>query len=87
MSDEPTDPSFRIRSTEGVIATAGQVPIAFMLDLDGDGIPDWQEPWLYVTALRVFSWFALTFAAPHTVFYQLGEKAQTDILPKLGGKT
>lgn len=79
--DEVTTPGFRLPSASGIIAKAGQVPVAFMLDLDGDGVPDYREPWPYVFALQAFAWVATTFAKPHTVIYQLGEKTQTDILP------
>lgn len=43
MSDEPTDPSFRIRSSEGIVATAGTQPYPKWADPDGLGVPLWNR--------------------------------------------
>lgn len=49
MSETPTNPgipeSVRIPASEGIIATAGKQPLSRLLDLNGDGIPDYQQKW------------------------------------------
>jgi hypothetical protein len=68
-NDTPTDPNFRLPSTEGVIAKAGTVP-PLRIDLNHDGIDDLQQlregllraqP-ILETVLRI----VLLFAAPQT---------------------
>lgn len=43
MTETPTDPA--IPSAEGIVARAGVMPLAKALDLNGDGIPDYQQKW------------------------------------------
>lgn len=43
MSETPTDPV--IPAAEGTIAKAGVQPLAKVLDLNGDGIPDYEQKW------------------------------------------
>jgi hypothetical protein len=48
MSDPiqtPTEPS--IPSAAGIVAKGGKSPLPRALDLDGDGVPDYQQHWFW----------------------------------------
>lgn len=40
------------------------------LDLNGNGVPDYREPWLWRLAWRVLRWGVLRFAPPKTVAHR-----------------
>lgn len=40
------DPVAPIPSSAGIVATAGKQPLNKLLDLNGDGIPDYDQKWL-----------------------------------------
>lgn len=42
-NETPTDPTFPIPAAAGIVAKVGTQPIPWFLDLNGDGIPDWQQ--------------------------------------------
>lgn len=44
-NETPTDPSFPILTTANIVAKAGKQPLPVLLDLNGDGIPDYQQKW------------------------------------------
>lgn len=55
-----------------------------MLDLNGDGVPDYEEPWFWKTVGGLIASIVKTFAHPNTIAYKAADAYQATI-DKLGG--
>ena len=53
------------------------------IDFNNNGIPDYREGWFWRTALDVGSFFALTFAKPHTVAFKLAQQYRAKVRPEV----
>lgn len=50
-----------------------------MIDLNGNGIPDYQEPGVWRFFGNIIASIVKTFAAPHTVAYRVADVWQHNI--------
>jgi hypothetical protein len=79
---EPKPPTVIGPAASGV-AKAGTAPVALVLDLNANNVPDYKEPFFWRGVLGVFSWFAGTFAAPHTIAGKLAREYRDKVVPEL----
>lgn len=49
-----------------------------MVDLNQNGIPDYQEPWFYKTLFKIGLFVARMFAPDHTMFRRAMEAADAE---------
>lgn len=77
-SDTPTDPGFRLPSTEGIVAKAGTEPLPLLLDLNRDGIRDADQRWFW-HGIATTAYAIIGFLFPKAIETQVVKAA----LPKL----
>lgn len=64
--EENEMPENRIENTNVAVAVPAEAAHPW-LDINHNGIPDYQEPWLWRGVWTVFSFLVRVFAPPHTI--------------------
>ena len=59
-----------------VLATLRAARPPRLLDLDGNGVPDWREPWFWERLWTAVSWLVRTCAAPDTLAHRAVVEAE-----------
>ncbi len=85
-SETPTNPDMpavRIPSAEGIVAVVGKVPIPIYLDLNRDGIIDYEQKW-FRSALADGAFWLVSSLFPKAAQSQILQQARPHIDAILG---